>query len=569
MQPITKPFGRTLFAVSILLFFFGGVHGAAVASAEAVQITGVSADGKNVVVSPDGLVELSAKSRVHLIVNYGPRPGDQGGHRALRNLHQFEGFDRDWVDDPGYMRLDLQFFDEKNRVRDCKQVRMDGKSSLWQGTVADSEFTLRRVRFTPPQESRFLRAALFSGGPRATVGVLCFASLRIYRLPGDGARDLAADWSVTLNKPSGESRPMPKNWMRFGENTALATAELVHGIAALVIRDDDPDAYASWELAEDRSLAVEPGVTYEAVWQEMYSVGSSGANFMEYDLTSPGKHRFKLLSATIEGIHAGSETVLTVVLPLPMTQRPWFLVLCGCIAASGVFGVWRYVESNRARLALAQARQQRAVEQERVRIARDIHDDLGAELATIAMLGELAESDVEEQSPARPQLSEIRIRARDTVRRLEEIVWAINPANDTVQGFAHYFCRAIQNYLEVSGVRSRFDLPATFPLLPLESSVRHNLFLAAKEAVHNAVYHGRPKTVTVRISIQDASVILTIEDDGCGFIDSETLSARHGSANMRQRVEQAGGCFCRESTPGQGTTVVLSVPLRKAMQSPI
>lgn len=121
MQPIKKPFGRTLFAVSILLFFSAGVYGATVASAEALQITGVLADGKNVVVSPDGLVELSAKSRVHLIVNYGPRPGDQGGHRALRNLHQFEGFDREWVDDPGYMRLDLQFFDEKNRVRDCKQ----------------------------------------------------------------------------------------------------------------------------------------------------------------------------------------------------------------------------------------------------------------------------------------------------------------------------------------------------------------------------------------------------------------------------------------------------------------
>lgn len=239
---------------------------------------------------------------------------------------------------------------------------------------------------------------------------------------------------------------------------------------------------------------------------------------------------------------------------LPMSRQSWFRLLVATLGVSVAFAVWRYV----AGLKLAR---QLALNLERARIAEDLHDDLGSELAGISMMAAIAESCASGSPEVRARLHELADRSQKMVRRLEEIVWAINPANDTVERFADYFCKFAQEYLEVAGVRSRFDVPGRFLSRSLSSTQRHNLFLAAKEALHNAIRHGSPAEVTIRIVQRPGRLEVTVEDDGVGFVDTPSLRSGRGSGNMSARMHRIGGTFERRSAPGRGTAVILSTPL--------
>lgn len=204
-----------------------------------------------------------------------------------------------------------------------------------------------------------------------------------------------------------------------------------------------------------------------------------------------------------------------------------------------------------------------AAEGERVRIAKDLHDDIGTELSSIAMLADLVKRDACADCSGNPRLGEISTHAHRTVRQLEEIVWAINPANDSVERFASYFCKRVQAYLTLAGVSARFDLPEIFPDYPLPGRLRHNLFLATKEAVYNAVRHGKPTQITCRMAMSRDTLAVTVEDNGCGFENNADTTVTHGSLNMHKRMQDIGGKFSRQSAVGKGTIVEFSISLKR------
>lgn len=238
---------------------------------------------------------------------------------------------------------------------------------------------------------------------------------------------------------------------------------------------------------------------------------------------------------------------------LPVTRQAWFWLLIATAVMSLLFAAWRYVAGLRLK-------REHLLDRERARIARDLHDDLGANLAEIAMISELAQDELESNNPSRAHFNDIFTRVENNVRRLGEIVWAVNPANDTLERFAGYLCKFTQDYLALARVRCRLDLPETLPPVPLNSVQRHNLFLAAKEAIHNAVQHGAPSEITLHIITRNGQIRVTIEDNGCGFDTTQPVAHARGSANMCARMEQIGGTFGCRSAPGQGTTVTLSAP---------
>lgn len=253
---------------------------------------------------------------------------------------------------------------------------------------------------------------------------------------------------------------------------------------------------------------------------------------------------------------SGVPQLVELGITLPLMSQEWFWLLVAAAGTGLILAAWRYLASLRIQ-------RERALSEERTRIARDLHDDLGGELSSIAMLSDLTQHHAGGNEIVLARLRDISTHSRDTVRRLEEIVWAINPANDNIERFADYFCKVAQAYLELAGVRSRFDLPDQFPHRPLTSMQRHNLFLAAKEAMHNSVRHGKPDEVTIRINLTGEHLVVTIEDNGTGFTDTPSLPAGHGSANMQARMKNIGGTFDRHTAPGKGTVVVLTAPLRE------
>ena len=177
----------------------------------------------------------------------------------------------------------------------------------------------------------------------------------------------------------------------------------------------------------------------------------------------------------------------------------------------------RYVILRRLRLRLRRLEQEAAVQNERARIAKDLHDDLGAHLSQIAMLSELAQSDFAKPEQARGHIDLIFRTARSVTRSLDEIVWAVNPRNDQLDRFTGHLCTFAPEFLRAAGISCRLDVPMELPTTPLPANVRHHLYLAFKEALHNVVKHSGAKEVWLRLQVTPRELTLTLEDNGRGF----------------------------------------------------
>lgn len=209
-------------------------------------------------------------------------------------------------------------------------------------------------------------------------------------------------------------------------------------------------------------------------------------------------------------------------------------------------------------------RHKQAMENERSRIAAELHDDLGANLTQIQWLGDAAVSS-EDPRPGDAELlsriSRISRKSREMVRLIDEIVWAVNPKNDTLEQLVTYVCNFAEQYFRDSPTRARIDVTGTIPAHRLEADVRHHLFLIAKEALHNVAKHGATDRVWVRITIEDGIFKLLVEDHGQGF-DLSAADEGDGLANMRRRAQQAGVDLQIESTPGAGTRITLFLDIK-------
>ncbi|MEW6156673.1 MAG: two-component regulator propeller domain-containing protein [Verrucomicrobiota bacterium] len=217
-------------------------------------------------------------------------------------------------------------------------------------------------------------------------------------------------------------------------------------------------------------------------------------------------------------------------------------------------------ETRRAQRQIQLLEQHQALESERSRIARDMHDEMGTSLTKITLLSEAAEiqmasHDAGELDRARQRLQKIAALGRSLVTSMDEIVWAVNPGNDTVEAFVTYICHFAPDLLKLADLHLRIDVPSVLPRRPLHSEVRHHLFLVIKEALNNVIKHARATHVTLKMEVQSDALTILIADDGCGIGVNESRRTGNGLANMRARLERVGGKMEFTSRPDQGTRI--------------
>ncbi len=217
---------------------------------------------------------------------------------------------------------------------------------------------------------------------------------------------------------------------------------------------------------------------------------------------------------------------------------------------------------RRHRLAVERLEHQRALELERNRIARDLHDDLGVGLTEIGLLGDLANTSSQLPPASRDRLQEIIDRARALAASLDEIVWAINPANDTSQSQVDYFFPYAQKLLGRAGIRCRLKVIDPLPAGNLNSEERHEFFHAFKEALNNIIRHSAATTVEVTFSAVQGHLSVCVADDGCGLEERAGGAAHHGLTGMRERMQRLGGSCEITGSTGGGTTVNFKIPVQ-------
>ncbi len=248
-------------------------------------------------------------------------------------------------------------------------------------------------------------------------------------------------------------------------------------------------------------------------------------------------------------------------------QRGWFIgvMVAGLVLAVAL--VVRLAERRRAQLQIRQLEQESAVAAERARIARDIHDEVGASLTKIGKLTELMDWKNKTEDDQAGFTRNIADTARDTIRAMDEIVWAINPKNDTLKEMADYFVHYAEDFLHPTGIACELDVPLEVPGISLTAEVRHNLFMVVKEALHNAVKHAAPRRIKLGLEFQpEGRLSIVVHDDGRGFRPDPVAAVGNGLENMNRRMREIGGELNLQSEPGQGTTVTLLLSLPAAKQ---
>jgi len=237
-------------------------------------------------------------------------------------------------------------------------------------------------------------------------------------------------------------------------------------------------------------------------------------------------------------------------------QRGWVqLALLAVCAGAVLFCLWLWTQLS------AQSKAQKFLQVERARIARDIHDDLGAQLTQLLLLGEVAQREQPEDSPARGQFTQICAGARELAHAMDEVVWAVNSRRDTVRDFTSYVCKYAQIFLSATAIRCRLDVEPEMPAAVFDLPVRRNLFLAVKEALNNAAKHSQAKELFLRIYRRGQKLSVVVEDDGQGFDPGAADAGRNGLMNMAQRMDEIGGTCGMSSQPGGGCLVIFTVPL--------
>jgi signal transduction histidine kinase len=519
-------------------------------------------------------VNFRGKERVSLgsfpenvFFSFGPRTN--ASDPPLRLRYRLEGYENAWHEGDAEMALYVRFYNASGDQIEQRKYPVSGESTGWRGSLKTSSLTHRRETLVAPAQSSRLLIVISSAGPPQSVGIYLVADLVVIkpsaagnvivlRSPFEGDRTHERAEAPALDWGRNGSRPSMARVVHFGQEPQTRAFGIV---------DDDPSGHGEWNSVLKDAPETRPGETLVLEWNEMYSIGSGIFHQVNYPAIPAGHYKFRVASVDVLGAATGTETSVDIVALPPFWKTFWFWGAAGVALTAMIAGVSRYSVRRRLRREMDRLKQQRALEQERLRIAHDIHDDLGARATQISLLSAVAKETASSPERARAEFDKISKLARELISALYETVWAVNPENDHLEAQGNYLCQMVSELCEGKSIRCRFhvlDLPHE---RRISSQTRHNINMVVKEAVHNVIKHSAATEVTLRMSCEEEILSISIEDDGMGF-EPRLQRAGNGLTNMKQRLAAMGGSCCIESNPALGTRVLIRLglnPLSEAM----
>lgn len=275
----------------------------------------------------------------------------------------------------------------------------------------------------------------------------------------------------------------------------------------------------------------------------------------------PGRYEFQVMAGGPDGRWHDPPSSFGLEIIPQWWERRSFQAGAGVLSLGLVAGgVWM-VARARLRRRLKDMEMHQLLEQERRRIARDLHDDVGSGLTEVVLLTEPTDQELATPEALKNQLLLAARKSRQLISAMRLVVWTVNPENDLLPNLADYLTAYAQEFLESTTIRCRLDIMAGLPTSRLYAKARHEILLAVKEALNNAVRHSRATEIWFRMRFEDGCMVIAVEDDGCGFDAVTAAGAGNGLGNMRERLESIGGMFEISSRPGLGASVRFRIQL--------
>jgi two-component sensor histidine kinase len=469
--------------------------------------------------SPNVVVPYNT-SQVRFVIH--PRPGIVS--------YRLKGYD-DFHQRGGQMYIGIRFYQKNGDLLDEVTFLKDGQSPGWQDSLEDSTFTSREENIQIPKKTDRVELFFSSAGPPSSVGIIAITDFDLYQN------------NIPLH--------LNTKWEKGGTRSSMAFTKEIGGHHALVIDDNDIKTHADWSTSRK---AIGPDGNFTLRWKEIYSNGMGDALTTSYYRLPIGHYQFEVREIDLAG-HPSRSYTMKVSVPAPFWQTWWFWSLCfmAAIAIGTTGGILWTRANNRLR-----EEKIRLIEEERRRIARDLHDELGARISQISLASSYAEGLTNNEKP-KNQFRIITSLAQELSISLTETIWMLNSKNDHLESLVEYLCRLVASLCKPSGIRCRIQADTFEGYLVLSSDFRRHVSLSVREAVTNALKHSGASELHFLLKISGSRLIIQIMDNGTGI--PENISRGNGLANMRQRMTDLKGQFLIKTPETGGTCIIFELPL--------
>jgi len=483
---------------------------------------------------------------------------------GLRIRYKLDGYDNAWHDGQCEMNFAVRFFNSQGDQISQETFLVSGESAGWNGSFTSSTLTHRReLVVVPPRASRLL-VVISSAGPPATLGVYVVANLTVSKINANSASAMLMEFPPNHGLNDSTNFNL-SDWVRDGNVPSMAKIVTVGqspSQLALGLLDNDPNSHAEWHNSLPTAPEVTPGDRVLVEWNEMFSMGVADLRVAHYQKLPVGRFRLRVAEFDIFGKPAGKESMIGVMVSPPFWRQSWFWPVCAAAVLAVVIGFWRYLVWRRMRGEMLRLKNQQVLEKERLRIAQDIHDDLGARITEISLVSALAKKSSASPELASADFDKISNMSRELVSALYETVWAVNPENDNLDALGNYLCQMTNHLCKHAQLPCRLEILDLPENIHVSSQVRHNIAMAVKEATHNVIKHAGATEITLGVVLENGELRVCIKDNGAGF-DPAKLEDSFGNGlnNMKRRLADIGGSCTIESQLDQGAVVHLRLKL--------
>lgn len=382
-----------------------------------------------------------------------------------------------------------------------------------------SVFTPRRETVTVPQGANSFSVVISSSGPATLVGVFAVTGITIQ---SKGPRGVAGV-TYMLDSRVPDSRDIV--WGKSGTRPTMATA--LHLDAGdeeppvFIINDDDIKAHADWITGIRALPTVVPGETLELQWSEVYCAGIGGSFPIVYERLPAGVHRFEVEELSLTGVPLGAITTVAVKVPRPYWQSIWFWAAGLSVTA--------------------------------------ILSALGTRLSHISLLSAFAQSGSPNQEVS-AHFGQITAMSRELIGALSETVWMLNPKNNELEALVDFLCRLVSELCRLAEIRCRIDALSVIGNVPVSHKFRHNVSLAVKEIVNNALKHSFATEIKMSIQVEGKLLKITVADNGVG-ITREPGKTSLGLDSISQRMASIRGKCDITPIENDGLRISLEAPI--------
>ncbi|MBI1344440.1 MAG: hypothetical protein GC171_16075 [Terrimonas sp.] len=269
----------------------------------------------------------------------------------------------------------------------------------------------------------------------------------------------------------------------------------------------------------------------------------------------PGSYTL-LITAGNNADEWGDEKKIAIIIQSPFWQKTWFYILCSALLVGLIVFITVNLSKRKINGRIRLLEKQQAIDAERDRISKDMHDEVGSGLTRIALMTELINSNQGLDRKTRTGVDEIAGSARKLVDTMSEIIWALNPYNDKLENLLAYLREQTRHYFEpFHEIDYQIHFPDQIPVISLSNEQRRNIFLVTKEALNNALKHAGATVISLSLCLNGDCCDFLVSDNGKGIASLKSRMGSNGLVNMQKRITEIGGKIEWMERDGGGTTV--------------